>query len=306
MERTLSLTGFFERWIKEPPPECVFEISEQALAQATPRNPGSPKVLTFPEPALAASPSTPNMLKTDQYRNALAGLAPAPGHHKTAALVIPDYAVRMSLLDFHEFPDAESERLALLRFRLRKSVPFHIEEAQVSYSVQSQTANHIEILTVAIARPILEEYEGLLLTSGFRVGLVTPSSLAALPLFANAGSGLTLVLKSAGRTISVLLTEGTRVRLVRALDLSLGEEEPSESRSEALLGMVQQTAAFAEDQLGGAVKRILVCGVDPADEFVSLLARSEVSIPVTAVRSRFGVASQETAGLLGLMEQYAA
>lgn len=305
----MSLTSLFEKWIQEPPPECVFEISERALAQGTPRNPGPPTVLTLAEPSLAASPSAPNLLKSDAYRNALAGMASAPGQRKTAALVIPDYAVRMSLLDFQDFPDAENERLALLRFRLRKSVPFHIEESQLSYSVQSQDDKHIEVLAVAIARPILEEYENLFVSSGFRVGLVTPSSIAALPLFANNAGGLTLVLKAAGRTVSVLLTQGIRIRLVRALDLSLGEGEEGqvgESRADALLGVVQQTAAFAEDQIGSPVSRILLCGLDPTDDFVALLARSDFSIPVTAVRSRFGIASPETAGVLGLMEQYAA
>lgn len=257
-------------------------------------------------------------------------MASAPGQRKTAALVIPDYAVRMSLLDFQEFPDAEAERIALLRFRLRKSVPFHIEESQISYSIQAQEPNHIEVLAVAIAKPILEEYESLFLTSGFRVGLVTPSSIAALPLFASTGAGLTLLVKAAGRTVSVLLTQGNRVRLVRALDLSIGDgsdaDSPSDSPSggsladdsslvdasgaetfsDSLLGLVQQTVAFAEDQIRTPISRILVCGLEQQDEFVSLLAGSDLNIPVTAVRSRFGAASQETTGLLGLLEQYAA
>ena len=33
------------------------------------------------------------------------------------ALVIPDYAVRMAILDFEEFPAREEERISLSRFR---------------------------------------------------------------------------------------------------------------------------------------------------------------------------------------------
>ena len=43
---------------------------------------------------------------------------------RTMALVIPDYAVRMAILDFEDFPAKPEDRIKLLHFRLRKSVPF--------------------------------------------------------------------------------------------------------------------------------------------------------------------------------------
>ena len=39
----------------------------------------------------------------------------------------------------------------------------------------------MEILAVAIANPILQEYEAIFLEAGHRVGLVVPSLIAALP-----------------------------------------------------------------------------------------------------------------------------
>ena len=78
----------------------------------------------------------------------------------------------MAVLDFEEFPSDEEQRLALVRFRLRKSVPFPIDEAQVSCSVQVQDSaqKRIEVLAVAVARPVLSEYEDLLHSAGFQVG----------------------------------------------------------------------------------------------------------------------------------------
>ncbi len=80
-------------------------------------------------------------------------------------------------------------------------------------------------LTVSIARPILDEYEALIKDAGYRVGLVVPSSVAALPLCVNEERGLTVVAKTAGSTLSVMLLDGGRVRLVRCLDLALSGEE---------------------------------------------------------------------------------
>lgn len=261
------------------------------------------------EKSLQPSPSAANVLHPHLYRSALDLLAGGEtSRRRTAALVIPDYAVRMAILDFQEFPATEAERIALLRFRLRKSVPFPIDEAQVSYSVQLEGPGRIEVLAVAIARPILQEYELLLSDQGFRVGLVIPSSLAALPLYgmAGQGGGITLVAKIAGSTISVLLNEQGRLRLIRSLDLSLAEPQSRDGYSDAVLALLQQSAAYAEDQIGGAVERVLFCGFEESAPGIPELAERELNVQSGQILSRFGVATQQNAGALGLLEQYAA
>jgi type IV pilus assembly protein PilM len=303
----LSIIGKVQRWISEPPPDHIFEITEACLAHASPRNGVQPRLQMLGERSLAASPSAPNLLKPQAYRDALARrVGTSSPRRNSAALVIPDYAARMALLDFEEFPAGEQERQALLRFRLRKSVPFHIEESQVAYSIQLQEARRIEVLAVAIAQPILSEYETLFLEAGFRVGLVTPSSVAALPLYETGADGLSLAVKMAGPVLSALLLDQRRLRLVRCLDLSAGESETTQESSDAVLDLLQQTVAYAEDQLGERVKRLLLCGFGAQTDSLGGMAEREFKIPYAAVRSRFGPAGQETAGLLGLMEQYAA
>ncbi len=305
------------RWTAEPPPEHVFEISERGLAYAcakpSPAGVAGPRVEVFAQRALLPSPSAPNVLDAQSYRDALTRLHGSAANQKraSAALVIPDYAVRMIVADFQEFPPTEAERIALLRFRLRKSVPFHIEEAQISYAMQVQEPKHIEVLAVAIARPILEEYEALFAEHGFRVGLVTPSSLAAFPLFSGGAQGsLQLIVKLAGATVSVLLEQAGRLRLVRSIDLTAGEElavVPEQQHAESILALIQQTVAFAEDQIGAPVDRILWSGFDdPAAQRMTTQAEREFPVTATHLRSKLGPPTQETAGLLGLMERYAA
>lgn len=221
-------------------------------------------------------------------------------------MVIPDYAARMAILDFEEFPQGEEERAALIRFRLRKTVPFHIDEAQLSYGVQVNEPRRVEVLAVAIARPILDEYEGIFLDAGYRVGLVTTSCLATLRLCASGDKALTLLAKAAGSHLSVLLLEQNRVRLVRCLDLSGTDGEAPDREENTVLPLLQQTLAYAEDQVGQPVGRVLLCGFGAAAETLGTLVQREFAIPYAPVRSKFGAPSQENAGLLGLLEQYAA
>jgi type IV pilus assembly protein PilM len=283
------------------------------LAGVSPRTPGEMRQQVFVERSLTASPNAPNLLKPHLYRDALAqvsggstaGRSATPKQAATG-IVIPDYAVRMAILDFEEFPAGEEERSALIRFRLRKTVPFHIDEAQVAYSVQVNEPKRIEVLAIAIARPILTEYETLFTAAGYRVGLVTPSSIAVLPLCAGPEPGLKVVAKVAGSTLSVLLLEQGRVRLVRCLDLSSGEGEEVEQGDFNILTLLQQTLAYAEDQIGQPATRLLLCGFGAETDAFGRLAQEELRLPYTGVRSRFGAASQQNAGLLGLLEQYAA
>lgn len=296
-----------QRWISEPPPDHLFEITENSLVSVSPRAPGQPKQQTLVERALTASPAAPNLIKPQLYRDALQRFLPPSGLKKNgAAIVIPDYAVRMAVLDFEEFPSGEQDRVALLRFRLRKTVPFHIDEAQLAYSVQIEQPKHIEVLAVAIARPILTEYEALFTDAGYRVGIVTPSCIGTLRLCGSGDKGMNLLAKVAGATVSVLLIQQGRVRLIRCLDLTAAEGESAKRHEETVLPLLQQTLAYAEDQIGEPVGKLLLCGFGPEAESLGTLAEKEFGAPYTVVRSRFGAASQENAGLLGLLEQYAA
>ena len=288
-----------QRWLSEPASDHFFEIGEYSLAGASFRNAREQKQEKLAERGLVASPSAPNVLKPQLYRDALPRVAEATrGKPGTAALAIPDYAARMAILDFEQFPASETEAMALLRFRLRKSVPFHIEEAQVAYAVQLTEPKRTEVLAVAIARPILEEYETMLVEAGYRVGLVMPSSIAALPLCNPAQKGITLLAKSTGSTLAVLLIEQGRVRLVRSLDLT--------SEEDAVLPMLQQTLAFAEDQIGEPVRRILLAGFGGETDALGYRIERDFGIHCEPLRSRLGTASRENAGVLGMLERYAA
>jgi type IV pilus assembly protein PilM len=294
-------------WLSDPPPDHVFEISEFGLAGVSPRQPELQNRERFKDRGLTPSPSLPNLLRPQLYRDALPKIAAANGARKmTTALVIPDYAVRMAILDFEEFPPKEEDRISLLRFRLRKTVPFHIEEAKLAYSVQDSRPGHLEVLAVAIANPILHEYESIFVDAGHRVGLVVPSLIAALSFCEMATDGITLLAKCAGSTLSIGLIEQGHLRLVRCIDLSSEDASGEFDTGRAAFPVIQQTLAFAEDQLEQQVNRALLCGFGVDTGAVGEQMEHEFGIPYTLVNSRFGPALAENAGLLGLLERFAA
>ena len=62
---------------------------------------------------------------------------------RDVTLVVPDAAVRVLLLDFDQLPAKAAEALPVVRFRLKKLLPFDADEAMVSYQVMSSEKDWI-------------------------------------------------------------------------------------------------------------------------------------------------------------------
>ena len=95
-------------------------------------------------------------------------------------IVIPDAAVRVLLLDFDALPAKLAEALPIVRFRLKKLLPFEVDDAMVSYP-----GHEFHALQRACPRrrhpaDVLEEYETAVREAGYEPGAVLPSTLAAL------------------------------------------------------------------------------------------------------------------------------
>ncbi len=205
----MSLLDSITSLVKDPPPAHVFELSEAGIAFSVR---GHATFERLPEGALVPSPIEDNLKRPEAISSLLLGVATSnAGKKRTpAALILPDYAARVTVLDFDSFPSVAVEQLSLVRFRVKKTVPFDIDSAAVTYYVQSglNKKNKIEVVAVTISLEILARYEALFRTvwdSKPRRGITT-SGLAALALWK--GSDTAVLAKIAGRVLSVMVLAG--------------------------------------------------------------------------------------------------
>jgi type IV pilus assembly protein PilM len=127
---------------------------------------------------------------------------------RDVTLVVPDAAVRVLLLEFDSLPAKAAEALPLVRFRLKKLLPFDADDAAVSYQVMATSRGTMQVLAVAMPNELQAEYEAVVREAGFEPGAVLPSTLAALAgleereiptLIVNAGrDGVTTAIVKAG------------------------------------------------------------------------------------------------------------
>ena len=60
-------------------------------------------------------------------------LGSVAGRAKDVIAIVPDAAVRVMLVEVDTLPSDREEALGVIRFRLKKSLPFDVEKAKVSY-----------------------------------------------------------------------------------------------------------------------------------------------------------------------------
>ncbi len=134
-------------------------------------------------------------------------------------VVIPDTVARVLLLDFDEFPAKPAEALAVVRFRLKKLLPFEVDHGVVTYQVMSATRGAIRVLAVAIPCDVLAEYEGVVTSAGYLPGAVLPSTLAALAGVGDDGTPA-LVVNAGLETVTTAIVHGDVLLLHRTVDLT--------------------------------------------------------------------------------------
>ena len=207
-------------------------------------------------PGLAAG----NVGDAAELRQAIANaLGPVAGRSRDVIAVLPDAAVRVSLLEFENFPQNVEEATSLVRFRLRKTLPFDVEHAAISYHVQrpegtfAAEAGRITAVVGVAPRPVVEEYETAFRDAGYNPGVVMPSMLAAL----GALDALTpaMIVKTDAVTTTVAIVDHDELRLYRTL-----ENQPGTSDDARLAEEIYPSVVFFRDTYGSGLDRLLLAG----------------------------------------------
>jgi type IV pilus assembly protein PilM len=289
-----KLTGL----LLDPPPAMAFEITEAGIAAA---RIGARAELDF-QPlkagTLTVSPLKENVNDPEEFSRTVRSLAAGQTtrKRKDVALILPDFSARISVLDFDSFPSDSREQAALIRFRLKRSVPFDADSAALSYWPQGSGHKKIDVLAVMAPLEIVARYEAPFRALGMNPGLVTTSSLAALELAPE--GGVNVIAKLTGQVLTLLVREKAALRLVRCLEL------PSQSLDD-VAAVLLPTFVYVEDNLAGHAERLMLCGFGAQTDEAERRFREELGVEVEPMRSALGAPGENNAGLLGYLRSIA-
>ena len=216
---------------------------------------------------------------SEAVQSALSSVA---GRSHDVIAVVPDAAVRVVLLEFDTLPSDEEEASGVVRFRMKKSLPFDVDKARVSYHAQ-KTAAGIRVVAAVSLTTVIEDYEAAFRDAGFSPGVILPSMLAALG--AAEAQRPTLVVKVDARTTSIAILDAGQLQLFRTLENTRGVTITGEQLAEE----VYPSVVFFQDTYHLNIEKIFVSGL------------SDTSGAAPALKSQTGADVQElvTASQLG-------
>ena len=281
-------------FLKDPPPEFAFEIAQDGIAMQRTRPPATRQYLALTPGVLIPSPVKDNVGDADEFARVVRALVPTGSGRRTAALILPDNSLRLAVLDFETLPAKEEDRQPLIKFRLKKTLPFDVDEAALSTFVQPGN----KVLAAVAPVEVIARYEAPFRAAGLHPGLVTCSALALLELLPRTGS--LLVAHLSPGALTVLAVKNGVVTLARTLELAAAiagaskEFDPLDEISADLY----PTLVYLEDQTQHRPDKLILAGFGNTADAAATRLSIELSIPAEAL-------NVETPGLAGYLQSLA-
>jgi type IV pilus assembly protein PilM len=294
-----------------PHPPLAIEISQDRVAGARWTRTGSLDgygVEVLPPGALVPSAVETNIVNAAALKTAIGGVCTRlRAKDESVALILPDPVIRVFVQHFDDFPRSKAEADPLLRWKLKKSVPFEVDETLISYMRQSPREQGVDVVTALARQRIVREYESLVEAAGLRPGVVLSSALAAIALVDEHRP--TLLARVSGPSLTTAIVREGVLCGYRCTELpALGQD----LTPHMLLEDIYPVAAYFQDTWQEGIQSVRVAGLGARlPEFVRPLeeefhcevhallhaAASDGRIPVDARP----LADRELDGLVGWM-----
>jgi hypothetical protein len=249
---------------RTPPPDVAVEIAQTHVSAARMAWRGGESAITAhaaePLPAGAVTPALAafNIPEVPVVAQAVGRVLAELGAPKPSrvALIVPDTVAKVSLLKLETVPSKARDLQEIVRWQVRKTAPFPMEQAVLSISSGALAPDGASEFVVSFARAdVIHQYEQACVMAGAHPGLVD------LATFGVINSVLAGPSAPAGDWLLVHVT-GIYLTLavVRERALLFFRHRSDEAEG-TVADLIHQTAMYYEDRLsGGGFARVLVAG----------------------------------------------
>ena len=249
------------QWLDAMPhPQLAIEIEPDRIAAARWSRTGSLEgysVELLPAGAIFPSAVEANIINAAAVKTAVSSACDRlSAKEEDVALILPDPVIRVFVQHFEEFPRSNEEAIPILRWKLKKSVPFEADETLISYMRQAPREAGVDVLTALARLRIIREYESLAEGAGLRPGVVMSSSLAAVTLIDDAKP--TLLARVSGSSLATAIVRNGVVCGYRCTDLPA---QGSALTPQMLLEELFPVAAYYQDIWHEAIQSVRLAGL---------------------------------------------
>jgi type IV pilus assembly protein PilM len=300
------------RWLEAMPhPALAVEISQDRIAGARWTRTGgldSFAIENLPNGAIVPSAVETNIVDTISVKGAISGvLSRLRAKDEEIALIVPDPVIRVFVQHFDQFPRSPQEAEPMLRWKLKKSVPFEADETVISYMRQAPREDGVDVVTALARLRIVREYEGLAEAAGLFPGVMLSSSLAAITLLDDHQP--TLLARISGLALTTAIVREGVLCGYRCTELPAQNVELT---PQMLLEEIYPVAAYYQDTWREGIQQVRVAGLGvrlseflrPLEDEFKCEVRSLLHTAISEGRvpaSVHELADRESDGLVGWM-----
>jgi type IV pilus assembly protein PilM len=294
-----------------PHPQVALEISPERVAGARFTRTGSVNgfaIENLPAGALVPSAVETNFANGGAIKSAVSSVCARLGaKEEDVALLLPDPVIRVFVQHFDDFPRSAQEAIPMLRWKLKKSVPFEVDETLLSYMRQAPRVDGVDVVTAIARLRIIREYEGLVEFATLRPGVVLSVTLAAISILEDQRP--TLLARVSGTSLTTAIVREGVLAGYRCTELPT---HAAAVTPQMLLEEVFPLAAYYQDTWQEGIQAVRVAGLGKRlQEFVGPLEdefKCDVRSLLNAAESEGrlneaaqSLADRELEGLVGWM-----
>jgi type IV pilus assembly protein PilM len=259
-------------------PTVAVDIAADGIAAASLEwRAGQPVVAAHAVEPLAPGALVPSLTALNTHHRAvvagtLGRVLERVGRPRRIGVILPDLVAKVSLVRFEKVPPRAQDLGQLIRWQVRKTAPFPVEEAQVSYSP-------------GLAGPEGHEFEALCAEFGAHAGIVDLATFnivnAVLAGSAPTGSeGDWMLVNVSADSSSIAIMRGEHVIFFR--------NRAADTDAEGTLpDLVHQSAMYYEDRLsGGGFTRVILAGAGSDLDEVRRELEQRLQLAVTPIDPR--------------------
>lgn len=211
---------------------------------------------TLPAGTIAGSLSAPNMSDTATVAAAIARAGATAGARLSrVCLVVPDSVARVSIVRFESVPARTADLDELIKWQVKKTTPFPLDDALVTYSPGAASANGHDFVVTVARRDVIAQYEQACELAGAHAGVVdipTFNVVNAVLAADRPAAGDWLLVHAAASYVSLSVLRDGHLIFYR----TRGEDSEG-----SVADLVHQTAMYYEDRLQGKhFARVLLAG----------------------------------------------
>lgn len=293
----MTLLDTLRGWLSTPGPTVAVDIAADGVSAVAVNGAGA-AVAGHARASLPAGVVTPAATAANVRDRAAAAaavrtvLGRLPRRELRVSLVVPDSAAKVSILHLETAPARRGDLERLLGWKVRDTVPFRLEDAQVAWDGTAPGAGGRDFVVVVMRRDIVEEYEAVALAAGVQPGVVAPASFGLLRLVPGGSGDRLLVHAAAGYNTAAIVQDG---------NLALYRSQPGDLDTD-LTDLVHRTAMYYEDRLGGGgLAQVLLATDRGAAQAVTGRLAARIDAPIAPVHASGGpdVPAAAAGALLG-------